>query len=419
MQKEEAGGSRPRSRSPHGHGSTQGGAPAELRTAAASGFEEVYGEKPTALGIAPGRIEVLGNHTDYNEGLVLSAAIDRYIVVAGRLRSDGVIRLSSQEFPGVVEVRGELVAKDKGDPNAWANYVLGVVVELRKLCAVGGFDAHVVSGIPTGAGVSSSAALEMATAKLLQRLFPDTAGELGDIAVIQACKAAENNFVGMGCGILDQFSSGKGRAGQLMRLDCRSLDTDFAPLVGVRFVLANTRAPHALVDGKYEELRRLCFAACDKIRESSQDTRISHLRDVDEAAFQRHGAGLSEAERKRASHIVYENARVSEGVAALRSGDLGALGAAMSRSHASSRHDFGNSCPELDQMVDAAQGLDGFLGGRLMGGGFGGCTINLAEESKAESFAAALTERYQTATSIEPSMLIVNTADGAHHAPVP
>lgn len=409
-------------------------APAELRESALRGFAAAFGNgaagaqpQPTALGVAPGRAEVLGNHTDYNEGFILAAAIDRYVVIAGRGTGDGSsrCRVASESFRGAAPIEFDSAAADwatqkqSGD-KAWANYVIGVVSELRKLGAkLGGFEAFVVSNVPPGAGVSSSAAVEMATAKLLARLFPDDVGTYDQLALVKAAKAAENNFVGMGCGILDQFSSGMGRSGSLLFLDCRTLDYSYVPFNGAHFVLANTHAPHQLVDGKYDELRRNCFAAKDALRRESGKDHITHLRDVDKDMLDKHSGALSPDEARRAHHIITENDRVHEGVEACKVGDMTTLGTCMSGSHVSSRDSFGNSCRELDIMQRCADGIEGLLGSRLMGGGFGGSTINLVSEGCVESFVAELSKRYEAKTGIKPTVLVCSPGDGAFSEDLP
>jgi len=410
-------------------------APAELRERSIAGFAKVFGsgdeEKPTVLGVAPGRAEVVGNHTDYNEGLVLACAVDRFVVIAGRRSPDGGLRcrLASESFPDDGPVEVDLGAADSaGDgltklkqtgKKAWANYLLGVVSELAKLDArPGGFDAFVVSDVPSGGGVSSSAALEMATCKLLARLFPETVGQLGDIDLVKASKAAENNFVGMGCGILDQYCSGMGRADALLCLDCRTVTHEIVPFAGARFVLANTNAPHALVDGKYDALRKNCFAAADVLKKAMGTDAVTHLRDVSPEALETHKSALSSEELRHASHIVHENRRVVEGVAACRAGDMVALGKALSESHASSRDDFQNSSRELDIMHRCADGIEGYLGSRLMGGGFGGSTINLVREDQLEAFMAELGKRYKAETGIEPTIWALKPGNGAFYEDV-
>jgi len=353
---------------------------------------------------------------DYNEGFILAAAIDKYVVIAGCKTSDvHDCSVASSSYPdSVVSFSAADSPEKQVGSSAWANYVIGVVSELNKLgLKVGGFKAFLTSNVPPGAGVSSSAAVEMATAKLLAALFPETVGKLDDLALIKAAKAAENNFVGMGCGILDQFSSGMGRSGNLIFLDCRTLEYSYAPFVGGEFVLANTHAPHQLVDGKYDELRTCCFAAAKGISESAGDAKLTHLRDVSPDVFRRHSGQLSEGELKRAQHIIDENERVHKGIAAITKGDLATLGDCMTGSHMSSQLLFGNSCPELDSMVGCAKTVPGFLGGRLMGGGFGGSTINLVEKGKGEAFAQELAKRYEGKSGCKPTVLICVPGDGA------
>jgi len=399
-------------------GSSAGGPPAELKQSAAKGFSETFGgAAPAALGVAPGRAEVLGNHTDYNEGLILACAIDRYVVISGKAAEGTVCRIASDAFPEVVEfdVSKPLDAYKQSGKTAWANYVIGVVSELVKLnVKVGGFEAYVTSNVPPGAGVSSSAAVEMATAHLLGCLFPDSVGQLDQLAKVKAAKAAENNFVGMGCGILDQFSSGFGKAGYLLFLDCRTLDYSYAPFTGAQFVLANTHAPHQLVDGKYGELRADCFAACERIAKAAGDDKITHLRDVDSEGLAKHTSALTPSQHKRAKHIVTENERVQQGIDALKAGDMVKMGSCMSGSHYSSRDDFGNSVALLDTMQRLAEGCNGFLGARLMGGGFGGSTINLVKEGQAEAFAEELSRKYEAETGLKPTVLITVPGDGAY-----
>lgn len=395
--------------------------PEELHDAAVGGFTTCYDLKPTDLGVAPGRAEVLGNHTDYNEGYILSCAIDKYVVVAGRRNPDSncsVSWVASASFPGrTVEfshAAPKRQEKTDASPATWANYVMGVVSELSAAnITVGSFQAYVVTNVPLGAGVSSSAALGMATAKLLARLFPESVGKLSTLDLAKRVKAAENNFVGLGCGILDQFSSGMGRAGNLIYLDCRTLDYDYAPFRNAEFVIANTNAPHSLVDGAYNELRKCCFNAAEALKKLSMNTKITHLRDVDAATLEKFGGQLRTDDRRRAEHIVHENDRVQDAIRAMKAGDMATLGKLMTASHASSRDLFGNSCKELNVMTELAMGIDGYLGSRLMGGGFGGSTISLVSEGQAERFAEELAKAYEEKTRLKPSTLICRPARGA------
>lgn len=377
---------------------------------AAREFANVFGETPTAYGLAPGRVEVIGNHTDYNEGFILSAAIDRHIVVCGRPIPGDTAKIYSRTFNA-----GESFTVSDLSPtteNFWANYVEGVVDALQKKgIKLGAFEALLMGDVPLGSGLSSSAALEVATACFLQQIYPF---EMNRLAMATTCQAAENDFVGVGCGILDQFSSLMGKQDHLVFLDCRDLSQyDHIPLGSdVEFVLANTNASHELADGTYNRLRKSCFKAADYFSKTL-DKPVTHLRDVTVDDFTANCSGLDATKMQRARHIITENERVLKSVEALRNGDRKTLGELMLASHASSRDDFGNSCEELDVMVDLAKDLPGCHGCRLSGGGFGGCTVNLVEADKAQSFADALAPLYKEKTGIVPEMHICKSVDGA------
>jgi galactokinase len=229
-------------------------------------------------------------------------------------------------------------------------------------------------------------------------------------------QAAENRFVGVQCGILDQYTSVMGEAGKLVYLDCRNLGRGELVSIGADadLVLANTNAPHRLLDGGYNKLREDCFAAAKFFANRMPEKKITHLRDVTLDEFNQYAGDLPEVIRRRAKHIITENARVLTGVAALRKGDLKTMGECMNQSHLSSRDDFGNSSKELDVMFDCAAGLPGLYGRRLSGGGFGGCTVNLVAAGNAKEFAETLATRYKSKTKIEPTMHVCKAAGGAY-----
>lgn len=382
----------------------------QLLEEAIESFRNVFGETPTAFGLAPGRVEVLGNHTDYNEGFILSAAIDRYVVLVGRAVEGEKVRIYSQSFR--TGDTFSLSSIEKTRQNFWLNYVKGVLVELqRRGIALGGVEALIVGDVPLGAGLSSSAALEVATARLIQQLYPFS---MDPVEMALLCQAAENRFVGVNCGILDQFSSLMGKADHLVFLDCRDLRRyDHLPLgADMALVLAHTHASHTLADGTYNRLREDCFEAARRLAEITKKP-ITHLRDVSVEMITQYGSLLPDAIHRRARHVVTENARVLRGVEALRKGDRETMGQMMLESHASSRDDFGNSCEELDGMVECAKGLPGFHGGRLSGGGFGGCTVNLVDAEKATAFSAELSKRYRARSGIEPTLYICKPVEGA------
>lgn len=356
-------------------------------------------------GLAPGRIEILGNHTDYNEGVILSAAIDKHTVLFGSPTSNNEVKLYTETFDSMVFFtigNEEKYSAESGF--SWANYPKGVLNELK--CPTG-FVGVFKSSIPVGGGVSSSAAIELATAMFVRAAFPESI-EGDTMSIIWKCKNAENAFVGMGCGVLDQFTSAMGRAGNLIFLDCRDVSKySYVPFSNdVKFVVVNSSAPHQLVDGKYNTLRSECFEAASLLG-------IPFLRDITQERFTQESVKLPENLRKRASHIVGENDRVWRGMEALEQNNLAMFGELMLRSHSSSTNDFGNSCRELDILVECARSLPGFLGGRLMGGGFGGCTINLVRSSDVEEFRSQLKEAYRSKTGINAQTFVVAAADGA------
>ncbi len=382
----------------------------ELVEKARDTFKHVFGGDATACGVAPGRVEVLGNHTDYNEGFILAAAIDRHIVICGRKVAGDKATVYAGAFSD--KETFALNALKKQERNFWVNYIQGVVEQLQNAgIKLGGFEAVIDGDVPLGSGLSSSAALEVATLYFLKQLYPFS---MDAIKIALTCQAAENQFVGVNCGILDQFSSAMGKTDHLIFLDCRELAKySHVPLgTEAELVLANTNAKHSLADGTYNRLRESCFTAA-KYFSGKLEKKVTHLRDVTFAEFEKNIAGLEEVAGRRAKHIVTENERVLRGVEALKKGDLKTMGECMLGSHRSSQYDFGNSCTELDAMVDCAQGLPGLYGCRLSGGGFGGCTVNLVAKDKAESFAQELAKRYEAKTGIKPQMHICRAGEGA------
>lgn len=350
---------------------------------------------------APGRVEILGNHTDYNDGVVLSAALELGIRCEGREAPGGEIRLSSEGEPGeFVLPAGESLL-----PNAtWVDYPLGVAKLLRDAGhAVRGFACGFFSNLPTGAGLSSSAALEVATAVFLCRLFGIS---LSGMEVAKICKDAENQFVGVNCGLLDQVSSVFGKKEHLVFLDCRAGEVNRIPMVsGVELLIINSGVRHALTGGEYNERREQCF-------EAAQTLGVSHLRDVTSARVLASEA-LPEVVKRRALHITGENERVLLGVKALENRDVEAFGQLMFASHESSRVNFENSTRELDVLVSLAAETQGVLGSRLTGGGFGGATVSLVRSGFAEPAAKSITASYHKQTGHKPTAHICQIGDGA------
>lgn len=389
-------------------------------------FRKQFGTKPTHVVQAPGRLELLGNHTDYNRGLVLAIAIDKRVYMASSSRTDGKIELASTAFPEREIFSVGVFNKNPGA--SWADYIKGVLEQLHKRNVHSlGFNAAIHSDIPMGAGMSSSAALEVAAALTVRHLTPYSldangsakslpptgAGELPDLKPQEKlqtailCQAAENHFVGVRSGLLDQVSSLFGKAFHAIELDCQSNTVSHVPMVGeVAIVVANTGLKHELVGGEYNALRALCEAAATKLGAKS-------LRAVDPQFLAANKSKLNEREFQCAYHIVGEIQRVVHGTRALRDGDFDQFGHFMFQSHESSRDFFRNSTPELDTLVDIARNLDGCYGARLTGGGFGGATINLVHREKVDSYIEQLTQEYKRRTGADTQPLRCEIADGA------
>ncbi len=374
-------------------------------------FANVFGGTATYYGLAPGRVEVIGNHTDYNDGFILAAAIDKRITIVGRPVKNNKARVHSSSFKSGSSFDISNPAPSNDVP--WINYVAGVVWQLKNIgidCQ--GFEALVMGDVPFGAGLSSSAALEVATAQFLKEINGFTLDPI-DMAV--NCQAAENNFVGVKSGILDQFSSVMGAEGKLVFLDCRKLtDYGYYPLSeDLCLVIANTCAPHSHVDGEYNRLRESCHRAVTVCQREMPRKKITHLRDVDLFELNVVKDRMDEADYRCAHHIVTENARVLDATKALSAGNAELMGKLMIESHVSSRDWFRNSSPELDIMMDIAISLPGCYGARLSGGGFGGATVNLVKKENAANFAAELNVKYFEKTKIQPEIHLFTAGKGA------
>jgi len=347
---------------------------------------------------APGRAELLGNHTDYNEGYVLAIAVDRGTTLTGRTRDDRRLSLTSRDLQKQVEIELDQLAAEKVAD--WARYTLGVVdVFRRQGLPVGGFSAEITSTLPMGAGLSSSASLENAAVLFLLQAF---GGSLPPLQMAKFSQMAEHDFVGVRCGLLDQIASLLSRAHHATFIDCRSFAVRHLPLSDhVSFVLAQSGVKHALVAGEYNERRSDCEAAARALG-------VRALRDATTAMLVERRHELPDRIYQRARHITGENERVLAGSKALEQGDLATFGALMIESHESSRVFFENSCPELDALVATARKTPGVYGARLSGGGFGGATINLVERGREEEVVRAL-----TAVSPDIKCLVTSAAAGA------
>ena len=372
-------------------------------------FGQVFSASPEVIAQGPGRIDLLGSHTDYNDGFVLPVAIDLEVMVAGRTRPDNTIRLWSDNFGELSQFQADDI---EFDPVArWSNYARGVVKYMKERWPeVGGADVVIDGRVPIASGLSSSAAIEMAIATLFQALFhldiPPT-----DLALIG--KRAENEFVGINTGIMDQFASRLGKAGHALFLDCRSLEYELVPLSmdHLRLVVADTMKPRGLVDSEYNLRRSQCEEAARELGKYVPNVRA--LRDVSTEQFEKHRNALPKVIRMRAEHVIYENERVIKSRDMLRAGDLIGFGHLMDASHESARDLYEVSCTELETMVWAARRIPGVLGARMAGAGFGGCTVSLVEADAVESFMQLLSAEYVAKTGVKPAMYVCAAGDGA------
>lgn len=371
-------------------------------------FVRRFGEPPALLARAPGRVNLIGDHTDYNEGFVLPMAIDRAVWIALRRRSDARVAVHSLDFGDDADfaVSGEM---QRG--SGWAEYVRGIAWALRPASdgAGCGWEGVAAGDVPLGAGLSSSAALELATA----RAFAGVWGiEWEPVRVARLAQRAENEWVGVNCGIMDQLISACGRAGHALLIDCRSLESTAVPLPSpVSVVVLDTATRRGLVDSAYNERRSQCERA-------AMHFGVRALRDVDRRALEERGEELEPVTRRRARHVVTENARTIAAAEALAYGDVGRVGELMDESHASLRDDFEVSRPELDAMVRLARSTDGCLGARMTGAGFGGCAVALVLADAAEDFAADVAARYERSVGRRPAVYLCRAAAGASLEPI-
>jgi galactokinase len=377
-------------------------------------FRARFGGEP-ALYRAPGRVNLIGEHTDYNGGYVLPAAIDVSTRVAVRARADGLVRVHSlnldagDEFP-LASLDGPVAA----GPAGWSRYVAGVARALRADgVPLAGAELVIDGDVPLGAGLSSSAALEVAVGLAL---LGAAGAARAAPALALLCQRAENEYVGMRCGIMDQFVSACGRAGHALLLDCRSLDYRLLPLdvhaagrAAPRLVICNSLVRHAHASGEYNRRRAECEAG---VAHLARAARVESLRDLTAADLERAASGMDPVVLRRCRHVVSENARVLAAADALEAADFAAFGGLMAASHASLRDDYEVSCPELDLLVRLAAAAPGVFGARMTGGGFGGCTINLVAPGDVAAFVAQVGDGYARVTGRAPEFHVCTSADG-------
>lgn len=362
---------------------------------------------------APGRVNLLGEHVDYNDGFVLPAAIDRDVTIAANPRADRIVHLTALDLKQSTafdldhldekrDLKGERLP-------GWALYPAGVAWVLQNRgFAVKGVDAWFTSNVPIGAGLSSSAAVEVAFATLWRAVG---GWEIDQMALAQICQAAENQYVGVQCGLMDQFASAHGVEGHALYLDTRSLAWRPVPLPkGVAIVIADSKVRRSLANSAYNERRASCEEAVRLLKRDLPGIRA--LRDVTPAQFNQFADQLPETVRKRAQHVVEECARVEEAIVKLEAGDAAGFGQLMYAGHASLRDLYEVSCTELDVLVDTAKTLPGCLGARLTGAGFGGCTVNLVEENQAPAFIEQLKNQYLQITGKYAEIYLCHASQG-------
>jgi galactokinase len=369
-------------------------------------FAQVFGG-PCRLFRAPGRVNLIGEHTDYNSGFVMPAAIDLYCAVAIAPRGDHELHVYSAHF--AEKFVCDLEPPSPSPRGDWSDYVIGTAIALED----SGFELRganlVVSGeVPLGSGLSSSAAIEVSTGAALLRI----AGHVLDRRQLAlACQRAENEFVGARCGIMDQFISAHGVAGHALMLDCRNLEATSLPIpADLRLLVCDTGVKHQHAAGEYNARRRQCEEGVRLL--ASVIPEIQSLRDVSVAELEKHKCVLTELIYKRCRHVVTENERVLQMADALAQGNLRSVGELMAESHLSLRDDYEVSCAELDIMVEIAARLPGVIGARMTGGGFGGCTVNLVEARAAESVEQGLMAQYEARTGIRSEAYVLSATEG-------
>jgi galactokinase len=377
--------------------------PSQLRTL----HRERYGAEPGVF-VAPGRVNLIGEHTDYAEGFVMPAAIDFATLASISYREDGKVVIYSKNYDEERSFAAASLPQERSDH--WTDYPLGVLAVLAgEGVAIPAFSLSIWSDVPLGSGLSSSAALEVATAvavtSLVGKSYPGP-------VLAKLCQRAENEFVGASSGIMDQFISANGKKDHALLLDCRDLTYKLAHIPDdLELVIANTMVQHAVTGTEYTSRRAEVEEAAAVI--ASHRPEVKFLRDATLGDLEKYGSEMSPNALKRARHVISENLRTVEAAEALIQNDREKLGRLMAEAHWSYSRDFEASCVEADAMVELAQDLPGLVGARLTGGGFGGCTVNLVEAAHAAEFAKKLGERYRAKIGIVPEVHISHAAEGA------
>lgn len=375
-------------------------------------FSRLYGEGQTRCFFSPGRVNLIGEHTDYNGGYVFPCALDFGTYAVARRRNDGKLRFYSCNFPDLGVIETDLHQLSYDPAHNWANYAKGVVWAFvgDGFVIPSGFDVALYGDIPTASGLSSSASLELCIAVILNGLFDLDADML---RMLKLCQKAENEFVGMNCGIMDQFAIGMGKKDQAILLNCHTLEYAYAPvsLGDYSLVIVNTNKPRKLSDSKYNERRAECEGALAAL---NRELSLAALCDLTPDDLDRYRHLIpNPLWQKRVHHVVTENARAIAASAALKRGDLVAFGRALWASHISLRDDYEVTGKELDTLVSLAIAQKGVLGARMTGAGFGGCTVNLVKSDRVDAFTEQVGKEYEQRIGYAPSFYPVHIGDGA------
>ncbi|MCL2461554.1 MAG: galactokinase [Defluviitaleaceae bacterium] len=371
-------------------------------------FSQLFGGEPDAMFFSPGRVNLIGEHTDYNGGYVFPCALSLGTYGAARKRDDNVLRLATVRTPGFVET--SLAKLEKQTAADWANYPIGVADQLIKAgYEPGGIDLVVDGNIP-GGGLSSSASLELLTGVVFDELY--SLG-IGRVELVKFCQKAENQFVGVNCGIMDQFAVGMGKKGHAMFLDCASLEFEYVPVAldGCTLVVMNTNKDRELAGSKYNERRGECERAVEMLRKKLD---ISLLGDISAPEFEVNKGLITDGTvRKRAEHVVYEIERTQDAVKCLKTGDIRTFGRLMDESHVSLRDLYEVTGPELDAIVEEAWNTTGTVGARMTGAGFGGCAVAIVESGAYDGFVERVGKGYRERTGRKAEFYPVEIGEGA------
>lgn len=372
-------------------------------------FQEHFRTTVTPLIVrSPGRVNIIGEHTDYNNGFVLPAAIDKAVYLAISLREDSEIHLRANDLNETFSIHLDDL-KPINDIS-WPNYLLGAVSQfLKKKIEIKGFNALLKSDVPMGAGLSSSAAIECAMTFALNELLRCN---LDKIEMVKMAQKAEHEYAGVQCGIMDQFASVMGKANHVIKLDCRSLDYEYVPfqLDGIKILLLNTNVKHSLASSEYNTRRKECEQGLEWVKEF--EPYVSSLRDIDKSMLDKYVLQKDGLIYKRCLFVVEEIERLVTGCDDLRNGNIEILGKRMFATHEGLSKQYEVSCKELDLLIDYVKDNDSVIGARMMGGGFGGCTINLVKENEIDNLVTALQSKYEEATGLPLTYYVASIENG-------